>query len=66
MVIFITYVYILLGMMAENIKECGEMENNTAKENFITQKIKSGKEVYGTMEKDLDGKITPHQVSLML
>ncbi len=52
--------------MAENIKECGEMENNTAKENFITQKIKSGKEVYGTMEKDLDGKITPHQVSLML
>ena len=49
-------------MMVENIKGCGKMENNMAKENFIIQRTKFGKRVYGTMEKGLNGIIVPLRV----
>jgi hypothetical protein len=39
-------------MMAENIKECGKMENNMGKENFSIQKKIVGKEEFGMKGKE--------------
>lgn len=46
-----------IGMMEENIKEIGKMENNTEKENFSTQKMEYGRKEYGVKVEELNGKI---------
>ena len=51
------YFFIFLGMMVENIKGNGKMENNMGMENFIIPRNKYGRKVFGAKEKELDGQM---------
>jgi hypothetical protein len=50
--------YLNKGMMEENIKGCGKMENSMEKVNFSILKRIHGKEEFGMKEKELDGQMT--------
>ena len=43
----------IIGRMEEFLEEIGSMENNMAKENFMTQEREYGKKENGKMEKKL-------------
>jgi hypothetical protein len=43
----------IIGLMEEYLEEIGSMENNMAKENFMTQEREYGKKENGKMEKKL-------------
>lgn len=46
---------IFIGLMVENTKAIGRMENNMEKESFLQPIKKHGRKEYGKMEKELDG-----------
>jgi len=43
--------------MEESIKESGNMENSTGRENFLILKLKFGKKEFGVMDVEFNGTI---------